>query len=532
MKLLRITTDRADGQFDNQLNADLTLEPYSKIALSNASFTNDFSVLNIQHNNNTIVYNTEDGNGATERTVVLTDEEYVGTDSDGLRLFDDINEKMNSQLTLSGKEWGGQFNINKVRGRITLQYRITDLDYCNPVRDTYFNGFESLGTKPQVIYQNDGASVGDDSNRAMADGTFCKGAGVFRATINLLATNNTALNGFGIVLSESQFQTLTFPNLSAEDETYSIRCIVDPEAPESDTFRYEYRDGGGGSHFLKDEAGAYIRPIPANQTRTNGFADASNDVVELSIQQGQVVGTLYQTSNPGGVTTPTVMFTTDYNMKDLTPVTIIKGDNLECTLYNIRINRQQDFNVNPSSTLFAHDPVYSGQVSIPQPPPIKTANFRLDMSNSQNLAKFLGFTAGSTDNRMVYLRPNYSQVASFIGTATFALATFESYVIEFMSATLESYDGMSFRQGAGAGAKLGAGGQYSIIKVIPNYNTNVDNRVCNYEASNLCFIDMNNSKPLLLRNIRARVLDSNLQPITTIDVGVLTFLIKGNTETY
>ena len=47
MKLLRITTNNQECNFDNILNTDLIVNPNSKIALSNASFTVQYPTVEI-----------------------------------------------------------------------------------------------------------------------------------------------------------------------------------------------------------------------------------------------------------------------------------------------------------------------------------------------------------------------------------------------------------------------------------------------------------------------------------------------------
>ena len=540
MKLLRITSDRTDGLFDNQLNANLIVEPYSQIALSNASFTNNFSLLSIKEGNNKIIYNTTDDVPGNAKTVTLSSKDYIGTDSDGLILFQNINASLNNSLTLTtSKEWGGEFKIDKINGRITLGYRIAPLTWCGDGEnqgDTFQGTFQidpAENLVPNVVYNlSAGApAIGTDVNRLVVNSYIVKGAGVFRATLQTLVTNNSLSNGFAMVLSETNsINELQAGNLSAEDESYSIRLVVDEV--DNSLFKYTFRNGSGNTADVLDGAGAKIRP----QTPTvnaDGFANTTNDAVELSVQEGNVVGKIYQTvgGNPLITTAFSVPIDRAFSQNPaLLPIVVMKGDSIDCELYNIQINRRQNFNVAPALNIqpqIAENPIYNTGTAVPAQPANRASTFSLDLSNCVDLARFLGFTTG---NNFVYTRPNFTRVVTFIGDSNFALSSFESYVVEFMSTQLESYDGMSFRQGAGAGGKLGAGGQYSIIKVIPNYNTNVDNRVCNYEASNLTFIDINNSEPILLRNIKARILDSNLNPINTTEIGVLTIIIKKKDE--
>ena len=540
MKLLRITSDNEKGLFDNQLSADLRLEPYSQIALSNASFTNDFSVLDIKKDNNTITFQTTKDD-ASKETVVLTNNTYVGTDSDGLRLFQDINAQMNAKLSLTDKEFGGEFKIDKLSGRITLQYRIAPLTWLLP---------SGLGGGIDIFEDDIRASVVDndlknvtyelkdgedgtttDANRIVCANNLVKGAGVLRATLQELKTDASQplFNGFRMVLSETTSALELSPiNLSSDDKTYSISLI--PDATEaSNPFKYIFTCKGLPGGDIIDSNGAILRPQPATQNGA-GYATNTNDAVELSIQNGKVVGTIYQTIS--GTSTPITAFSVAYDMRTLMPIVSIQGDSDHLELYNIQVNRRQDFSVNPAlnyTQSFRQNPLYVSSTGPPVQPANRPSDFTLDMSKCGELAKFLGFTSGTGGQTFIYTRPNYTRIATFIGDSNFALSSFQSYVVEFMSFPLESYDGSSYPT-RGNGNKLGAGGQFSILKVIPNYNTNVDNRVCNYEASNLTFIDVNNSQPIILRNIKARILDATLIPIETTETSVLTILIKKSNE--
>jgi hypothetical protein len=96
----------------------------------------------------------------------------------------------------------------------------------------------------------------------------------------------------------------------------------------------------------------------------------------------------------------------------------------------------------------------------------------------------------------------------------------DSYVVELLSERVESYDA-SVDSGRNSGVKRG--GRKNIIAVIP---VNDSFGVVEYQAQNDIFIDFNNSEPMRLANMRVRILDKNLEPITTTGISVLTLLLK------
>lgn len=96
----------------------------------------------------------------------------------------------------------------------------------------------------------------------------------------------------------------------------------------------------------------------------------------------------------------------------------------------------------------------------------------------------------------------------------------DSYVVELLSERVESFDA-SIDSGRNSGVKRG--GRKNIIAVIP---VNDSNGVVEYQAQNDIFIDFDNAQPITMANMRLRILDKNLDPITTNGISVITLLLK------
>ena len=71
-------------------------------------------------------------------------------------------------------------------------------------------------------------------------------------------------------------------------------------------------------------------------------------------------------------------------------------------------------------------------------------------------------------------------------------------------------------------------GRMSILSVVPDDTSKTDNitDIITYEPNQLNFISIDNINSLLLRNIRCRLLNKNLEPIKTRGLSVLTILIR------
>lgn len=56
VKLLRLTTDKSNANFDIQFNEDLIIKPKSQIALKNLTMTMDEDVLKIDNTNSKFIF--------------------------------------------------------------------------------------------------------------------------------------------------------------------------------------------------------------------------------------------------------------------------------------------------------------------------------------------------------------------------------------------------------------------------------------------------------------------------------------------
>ena len=88
----------------------------------------------------------------------------------------------------------------------------------------------------------------------------------------------------------------------------------------------------------------------------------------------------------------------------------------------------------------------------------------------------------------------------------------DSIIVELLNIDLKSYDSLDNKR-------------RSILAVIPNLNENVFGKII-YDVNYPLYISVRNENPIYLRNIRARVLNSDLSPITLRGRAVMTILLK------
>ncbi len=547
MKLLRISSNEATAQFNNTLNADLILEPDSQIALANASFTPTPDELVVDASCDTITFRVADG--AALRTALLEHRSYLADNSDTTSLLQDIERKLNDQLDLSvGKEFGGEFKVQS-GSKIALYYSIQPFTFETSTDKS--KDFQSLGNinvagvNPEIILTQNGAAVDNDTNRVQSRDSIVKGAGAWRVRLNNLASNNSLNNGFKLVLTPSSLDDLG-DTLSAEQDEYHI--AIAPDENNLALFKYTFKKGTGIEADLTDGAGNLIRPN--TPTQTDGKADSTNDVIQLSVQSGNVVGKIFQYAGVGNATEIEV-FSVNYNDEDLHGLCIMRGGTAQIGVYNPRFTMHKSITSSnlsnitaeylqnyPLSTVLSQsngksiiDPNYSTvAIADPPAPDNRQSNFTINFTNALAVARYCGLVSPTGSTGIIRNRPNYTDIATIGGVAPFNFIRTQNYVVEFQSSILESYDGSSFGRLGGALQKIGEGGQFSILKVVPNTNINNNNNQVNYEPATLAFIDLNNKEPLLLKNIRCRILDSSLKPIKQDDIGVLTLYMKPKSE--
>ena len=118
---------------------------------------------------------------------------------------------------------------------------------------------------------------------------------------------------------------------------------------------------------------------------------------------------------------------------------------------------------------------------------------------ADDIQKWFGF------NKIVFKADNVFKPVSFS----------KSIIVEMMNLPLLSYDSLKK-------------GRMSILSVVPDDTSKTDNitDIITYEPNQLNFISIDNINSLLLRNIRCRLLNKNLEPIKTRGLSVLTILIR------
>ena len=485
MKLIRLVSSDRNANFDNDFSSDIMIEPNSKICLHSVSFEPLKNVITIDGTNDQITYNLTNTTPANVKTITLLHNTYTNINFQDL--LSDIEDKLNDSLTLNGKQIGSQFvaNIDTVSKKAHIGY-----DFSPLMNDDFFTN-SGCSTGANFIRSDEPAgNRTNDLKRLTSIHPIIKGAGVLRVRIKSLQDNGTGNplnNGFTIGLSETE------PNSMANtiNKKFSIKCA-------GDTDNYIFLNNG-----VSSDAG-FPPENSSNGTITN------NDVLEISISEGRIKGQIYRQSQA----LPDLLFNEPLDRSiNLYPFVSFQGGSNFTEANILRYNYDPDLfrnnsvvNLNDYVNVNSSNDVFTLTSSPPNVPRNTITIFRLLFSDA--LRVFLGFKQLEHIGRGV----NFIFEANNLFDATLIN---DSFIVEMKNIELESYDGIDKN-----------GMRKNLLAIIPKNNSD---GIVEYEPNNPYFIDMKNTQKSL-RNIRARILRSDLEKVSVGGLSILTILIKSSKE--
>jgi hypothetical protein len=473
MKLLRLSTTDNNCIFNTSFNEDIILKPNSKIALQNISFETVNTSVIINSLNNVINFQLT---AATPKTITLNEETYTSVNFQDL--FDDITNKMNKSLELTGKQIGTQYlaGVN-TDGRVSIAYKRGPYAWTNTL---YANTANVSNTAGGIIDTGNTPNTVDTTNKYFMGTKFGKGCSVWRVRLRKLIDNASGLldNGFEMGLSKDAPSIWSASaNMTDAQRFYSISV-------ERPTAFYEYRNDG-----TTPTISAFTPEKFASATRTN------NDVLEISLNLGKIEGRIYQ--DTGGTR---LLFSVDYNINDdLYPYIIFRGNSNFIRVDNLR-QTVDPFQVTLSNHIEG-DIIEESILGASPPQPITNATINT-LNLSYELSQYLGY---------YNLNNTISGVdADFISNALFTKTiNNDSFAIISDSIQLDSYDDT-------------VKGRLNVLATVPKSDSA---GVVVYEPNQTYFIDISNNKEIILRDMRFRVLNNGLDNITVRGVSVMTLLI-------
>jgi len=477
MKLVRMVTSDPEAEFNNYFNDDLILPVDGKIGMQNISIEREPQEIEITGDNDTIYYQIIDGD---EKSIQLAHLSY--NDNTYPALLSEITDKLNNSNSwvagtddnrLLGVEWNSEIQSDK-----KVQIGFDSKSGAEYASDWTLNTV----TRNALYYNRTTGQPNTTTNQSFTGFTeyLAKGCGYVRSRIGNIDNSSS-----GDIESDGYIVGLTTTDLSGSPIT-----ITDAEI----TY---------GIH-IPYATGTYrtIRNGVASVSTINvGFVSANNpnnDVPECIINGDKVQLNVYQ----GGSGIPiSLAGEFNYGNEKLYPFLIFRGE-----LARARAGKS-GLRLTPSPFATVTDSE-SGELSAP---PVRINNLY------ENI--FLRFQALSLANFLGYnnLRnPEVGGLNKFDGffweaDNVFSAVDFaDSFILELLDIPLDSYDGLKQQR-------------KNILAVIPK--SDADGSVI-YEPSTPYFIDIRNTKALLLRNIRARILKSDYSRYKMRGQATLTILIS------
>ena len=395
-------------------------------------------------------------------------------------------------------------------------------------------------------------------------GQWCKGSAFFGCSVynNVNNADEADTNGFGIGLS--------FTDIQVEAEKYRFR---------------EFEDKWRDFEILiekSDETYRFISPetlhveqtplpplLPYKVNITTDIDSRTHDRIVFQRNNGKITGSIWNTSVAGGNITPLFSYTipfADIN-KPIYPYIYVKGDSTTTTIgrpvftpntiafdydddtqvetnAEFEISGRQNYiglrNTIDGKNWFEDIDIMGGfQDVVP-----KLNNARLDrnisfpeqnirLSLNPDIWNFLGFDRTQSIIQSPYTDPNVGQfppggIAGFnlIGNRDVELIYSDNFVVVLDSNPLESYDASMFDYSTKLNrSKFPNQMRGRRLNILATIADNDNTGYLEFKAEVPTFIDLDNRFKQELKNIKIRVLDKDLNPITTLGKSILTILI-------
>ena len=496
MKLIRTVSDNKDGIIENLFNTDININENSQIALKNCSFSIEDDVFEINPNNNKITFKISGFFGSHTLEVFLNNS--VVSKANFQDMIDDMNLKANNLLSMSNlsKVIGLQFGNKLGRAnKFELKYLLSPFTYT----DNYFirKNVDISSSSPLTTLlkfnQSGATNLTDDSSRLVSKIPFIKGCGVARFQLNNFIDTGSSANGLYFGITDQNPINFTDSLTPQQRGMYiAIKRI-------------------GGGHFYEvvrfdSSTGGFI-------TETSTVLVAIDDKIEIARNKGTLEFVIYEKAN-ADPNKRHVIFSHADDIKDKFIYVIFRNSSTNLQIQNFRVQLNPEHFFTPPKTLNDQPLVYENELDavIPTPPSIANKTINEVIFDNKGFGEFLGY---DLSNSNIINNNIPSQEMFYIAENLFNPSVFnDTYLIVLDNIPLESYDGFE-------------GNQKSILEVIPKSDDNTTlNRVIEYEPNTLNFIDIKNIKKLNVRNIRARILKSDLSQVKLNGFTTITLLIK------
>ena len=491
VKLIRLLSNNTDGNFENEFTSNIDIPVGCKIALSNLSLEGAESNIQITNDNNQITVQYSD----TVSTIATLE---VGnyTQTQLPDLLRDIELKLNVSVddepVCIGQQFKVSLNDNKkvqIEKRQSFLSEYTSdwtLNNADKVTDQLNGNFYSSSLD---------TNTAGNTNAMTTDNPWCRGGAVFSCRIGKLIYDEGSAGGVfnGFTLGLTRVKPSTLNPIVTSDIDFGIRCF-------GTEIEYGYYAGG----VLYQDSG-----IPVVY---NGLTFQS-DILEISIANGEITLAVYQY----GYENYREIYKQELSAYAGTPLS-------DLTLFPFISFQGKKENTSVMQVKYTADPFLTTSIYQPDLTPDNDQTIKSPVQQVERTEQSLTWGGLSLANFLGFRNTRYPSVGTILARNIIYTAdsqfifrnVSDSIVVELFNINLSSFDGLSKQR-------------RNFLGVVPAESNFVEGKVI-YEATNLIYLDIENSTPTQLRNIKGRLLKQDLSPVSTFGSVVLTLLIKGANE--
>lgn len=538
MRLIRLTSNKTTGFFDNSFNEDIIIEPNSQVCLSNLTAKIPSNELTIDSSNDTISYQLQNENTGLNsggvREVKLLRGDYGGDNTTTDRLIADIQARLNASVTsmmsydtttirgAGSKSVGGMWKFSKkddtVKEKtiVDMEYQITTMSNITSANDVSLGWVkENVALTTTGLIGRDGGTLNTFDSYMYNSNYIAMGGGCIRCRIhNLIDSTSASISDdqLGIAILFTDKEPSTWID-SIDPDEYGYQNIVCGVQVSKSTSDYAVINSDGW-----DDDTTGITP----NTFVGGTSFGSNDVLQVGMNFGKIGVQILQDDGAGGTEVSEVFVPFDApDTTKLYPIifflaggsTGATADSGACRLGLMNYSdNPYDF---PKTNSADHD---LGAVQKGQPQSGTASNSFFNWA-SDTLSTHLGYNhqyypVPSPSTQNFFLQQSYPSERQLISDQS----KNDNYIIELMNLKLQSYDGYSDNvNNIRAGMK-------SILATIPTDQNSDD--VVRFNASTPYFLNLDNRDSVSLRNIQARMLNLDYSPVSTVGLCIITLLIR------
>ncbi len=520
MRIIRLTTTDPEGIFDNTFDSSLIIKPQSQLALKSCVFETQLKQIEIDSSNNKLDFQVITGD---TQTFTINNGSFDANTYE--TLFDDMMVEGNKVLTRTKPVNTGMeiFYGKGQDGRFTQQYFHGEYLTGNGGRGTFppypqgQAGLELTAGSIDFVRSGGGQEGFFKSNQATAGpipfgdcfmyGDRYVSRGVSQVSFQVRKMDMTVgveQGVFGFTTTNpNTFTTANPPTIN--DIEYGV-VITNTTAA----------DGTGGAAYEKVVSG--VRTGTAANVSYYGNSNNNNDYIVGGISEGKAYIEIRQVI--GGANSETEILSEDYSFPEkLYPIWVATtsgqrgGTNNDFIFTKLRwTTSPREKRVKPVNVA---DFVETDLGANPPTAPSRAIQECFMEFEGITLANFLGYTFArtpSTPGSVIRVNGGSFEVKADDLFRPTALS--DAFIVELLNLQVNSYDGLKESR-------------KPYLAVVPR--SDADGSVI-YDTTFPVFVDLDNADSLNLRNIKARLLNSDGSEVLIEGLSTLVILVKDKDE--